>query len=48
MTPKGPRAVTLCAPGQSENLESKHHHDQMELFSAWGYKPFVWERAELK
>ena len=25
MTPKGPRAVTVCAPGQSESPASKHH-----------------------
>ncbi|HEX7896146.1 MAG TPA: penicillin acylase family protein [Planctomycetota bacterium] len=48
MTPKGPRAVTVCAPGQSESPASKHHRDQLDLFSAWGYKPFVWDRAEMK
>jgi penicillin amidase len=48
MTPRGPRALTVCAPGQSERPASKHYRDQLELFSAWGYKPFVWDRAEMK
>jgi penicillin amidase len=48
MTPQGPRAMTLAAPGQSERAGSPHHKDQMGLFEAWGYKPFVWNREEMK
>jgi penicillin amidase len=48
MTPQGPKAVTLAAPGQSERPGSKHYHDQLELFSKWDYKPFVWRREEMK
>ena len=48
MTPQGPRAMTLAAPGQSERVESKHYKDQMGLFESWGYKPFVWNREEMK
>ena len=48
MTPQGPRAMTLTAPGQSERAESKHYKDQMGLFESWGYKPFVWNREEMK
>lgn len=43
MTPKGPRAVTLCAPGQSERPDSGHFKDQLELFERWAYKPFEWK-----
>ena len=48
MTPDGPRALTLCAPGQSEDPASKHYRDQLELFTAWRYKPFIWKREDLK
>lgn len=48
MTPRGPRALTLSAPGQSEHAGSKHYKDQMELFASWGYKRFVWDRGEMK
>jgi penicillin amidase len=48
MTPAGPRAVTVSAPGQSERPESKHHRDQVDLFAKWQYKPFVWRREEMK
>jgi hypothetical protein len=48
MTPQGPRAVTVSAPGQSERPDSKHYRDQMELFSKWQYKPFVWRREDMK
>ncbi|HZE98374.1 MAG TPA: penicillin acylase family protein [Planctomycetota bacterium] len=48
MTPQGPRAMTLAAPGQSERPASTHYKDQMEPFEAWGYKPFVWSRGEMK
>ncbi len=40
LTPQGPRAITLCAPGQSERPESPHYQDQLELFRTWSYKPF--------
>jgi penicillin amidase len=48
MTPDGPRAMTLAAPGQSERAESGHQKDQLSLFETWGYKPFVWNREEMK
>jgi penicillin amidase len=48
MTPEGPRAMTLAAPGQSERAESGHQKDQLGLFETWGYKPFVWHREEMK
>jgi penicillin amidase len=48
MTPDGPRAFTLCAPGQSEDATSPHYRDQLELFRTWGYKPFLWDRREMK
>jgi acyl-homoserine lactone acylase PvdQ len=48
MTPQGPRARTVSAPGQSERVESKHYKDQMELFTGWGYKPFLWRREDMK
>jgi penicillin amidase len=48
MTPQGPRAVTLSAPGQSEHPGSKHYSDQVDLFARWQYKPFVWRREEMK
>ncbi len=48
MTPQGPRAVTLSAPGQSERPESAHSKDQMDLFTKWRYKPFVWRREAMK
>jgi penicillin G amidase len=40
MTPQGPRAVTVCAPGQSERPDSPHYKDQLDLFRTWTYKPF--------
>jgi acyl-homoserine lactone acylase PvdQ len=48
LTPKGPRAVTLSAPGQSESSESPHYKDQLGLFREWKYKPFVYRRDEMK
>ncbi|HYE99292.1 MAG TPA: penicillin acylase family protein [Planctomycetota bacterium] len=42
MGPDGPRAVSVCAPGQSEDPASPHYRDQLELFERWAYKPFVW------
>lgn len=48
MTPDGPRAMTLAAPGQSERPESPHYQDQKALFETWGYKPFVWKREDMK
>jgi penicillin amidase len=48
MTPQGPRAMTLAAPGQSERPGSPHYKDQIDLFAAWDYKPFVWNRGEMK
>ncbi len=48
VTPRGPRAVTLCAPGQCERPDSPHYKDQIGLFEAWRYKPFVFSRQEMK
>lgn len=48
LTPEGPRAVTLAAPGQSEHPESRHYRDQMGFFSKWEYKPFVWRREDMR
>jgi penicillin amidase len=48
MTPEGPRAMTVSAPGQSERADSRHYKDQMELFAGWGYKPFLWRREDMK
>lgn len=48
MTPQGPVAKTLAAPGQSESPASPHYKDQLPLFESWGLKPFVWNRAEMK
>jgi penicillin amidase len=48
MTPEGPRAVTLSAPGQSEWPESPHYKDQVQLFRQWKYKPFLYRRDEMK
>lgn len=48
MTPEGPRAVTLAAPGQSERADSPHFKDQLDLFAKWEYKPFVWRREEMR
>jgi hypothetical protein len=48
MTPQGPQAMTLAAPGQSERADSKHYKDQVGLFTRWEYKPFVWRREEMK
>lgn len=48
LTPKGPRAMTLAAPGQSEAPSSPHYRDQVKLFETWGYKPFVWSREDMK
>jgi penicillin amidase len=48
MTPQGPKAMTLAAPGQSEQTGSAHYKDQMNLFESWGYKPFVWDRGAMK
>ncbi len=48
MTPGGPRAVTVCAPGQSERPDSPHYRDQVELFAKWEYKPFVWRREDMR
>ena len=48
LTPQGPRAMTLAAPGQTEQSGSKHVQDQVALFQEWGYKPFVWNREEMK
>ncbi len=48
MTPQGPQAVTLSAPGQSERKDSPHYKDQLDLFTKWGYKPFVWRREDMK
>jgi penicillin amidase len=48
MTPEGPRAVTLCAPGQSERPDSPHFKDQIDLFGRWAYKPFLWRRDGMK
>jgi penicillin amidase len=48
MAPEGPRASTLLAPGQSEQPDSPHHKDQMGLFGAWDYKPFVFRREDLR
>jgi hypothetical protein len=48
MTPQGPRAMTLAAPGQSEREGSAHYKDQLGLFESWGYKPFVWSREAMK
>jgi penicillin amidase len=48
MTPQGPVAKTLAAPGQSERPDSPHYKDQMKLFEEWGYKPFVWNRGAMK
>jgi acyl-homoserine lactone acylase PvdQ len=48
LTPQGPRAMTLAAPGQSENPASPHYKDQLPLFEAWGLKPFVWNRGDMK
>ena len=48
MTPQGPRAVTLSAPGQSESPGSPHYRDQIGFFREWKYKPFVFRREEMK
>ncbi len=48
MTPKGPRAVTLSAPGQSERSGSPHYKDQLGLFEQWRYKPFVFAREGMR
>ncbi|HXX94026.1 MAG TPA: penicillin acylase family protein, partial [Planctomycetota bacterium] len=48
MSPQGPRAVTLAAPGQSEWPDSPHYQDQIPLFREWKYKPFVTRRDEMK
>jgi len=48
MTPDGPKAITLAAPGQSERVDSPHYKDQIDLFTRWEYKPFVWRREEMK
>jgi hypothetical protein len=48
MTPRGPRAATVAAPGQSERPDSRHYKDQVGLFEKWEYKPFVWRREEMK
>jgi acyl-homoserine lactone acylase PvdQ len=48
MTPQGPQVMTLAAPGQNERPESKHYQDQINLFTKWDYKPFVWRREEMK
>jgi hypothetical protein len=48
LTPEGPRAVTLSAPGQSELPTSKHFADQVGNFKAWAYFPFVWRRELMK
>ena len=48
MTPDGPRAVTLAAPGQSERQGSSHFKDQVGLFEKWEYKPFVYKRSDMK
>ena len=48
MTPQGPKAMTLSAPGQSERKDSPHYKDQLDLFTNWAYKPFVWRREEMK
>ena len=48
MTPDGPKAVTLAAPGQSERVDSAHYKDQVDLFTKWEYKPFVWRREDMK
>ncbi|MBI4565148.1 MAG: penicillin acylase family protein [Planctomycetes bacterium] len=44
----GPRAVSVAAPGQSEDPQSPHFADQMKLFEAWKYKEFVFRRSEMK
>lgn len=46
--PEGVRAVSLCAPGQSERPASRHYKDQVGFFAEWKYKPFVWRREEMK
>ena len=48
LTPQGPRAMTLAAPGQSGRPASAHYKDQVPLFESWGYKPFVWSREDMK
>jgi penicillin amidase len=48
MTPQGPQVRTISAPGQSERTDSRHYKDQFELFTAWKYKPFLWNREEMK
>jgi hypothetical protein len=48
MTPQGPVAKTLAAPGQNEHFTSPHYKDQLPLFEAWGLKPFVWNRGDMK
>ncbi len=48
MTPQGPRAVTLSAPGQSERPGSPNYKDQVTLFREWKYKPFLTARDEMK
>jgi penicillin amidase len=40
LTKEGPRAVTLSAPGQSEDPSSAHYADQVERFRSWTYRPF--------
>jgi penicillin amidase len=48
MTPQGPVAKTLAAPGQNEHFTSPHYKDQLPLFESWGLKPFVWNRGDMK
>jgi len=48
VTPRGPRAVTLSAPGQSERPESPHYKDQVGLFGEWRYKPFIFTRDAMR
>ncbi len=48
MSKEGPRAVTLSAPGQSEDPASAHGGDQAELFKEWKYREFVVRREKMR
>lgn len=44
----GPRAVSCWAPGVSEDPNSPHYKDLLELYAGWKNKPVLYRKDQLK
>lgn len=53
MTPSGPKGFNITPPGQvgfihKDGTVSEHYEDQVQMFANWEFKPFLFDRKEVR